>query len=459
MSMWKPTLSNREQPLYLAIANAIAQDVSNGRLAEGQRLPPQRDLADELKVALTTVTRAYSEAERRGLVSGEVGRGTFVRRRETFGVRPQSEPTAIDLTANNLPPFALRQDIFDSMSRIVASGEAASIFEYQPNHGIKRHREAGAKLLRSFGVNASPESVLLTNGGQHAMAVVFSAITQPGDTVLTAELTYSGMKSLANFLHIRLRALAMDEEGIRPDALEAACATTEARALYCMPTLQNPTASVMSERRRREIVAIAESYRLVIVEDDSYGFLLPRQSSLWSLAGSEATVYYLTGTSKSLAPGLRVGFLLSPSQMVDRLAASISSTTLMAPSAMAEVVSRWIEDGTAANVMDWKREELRARQKIASASLSAFDYHAHPSSPHGWLIIPEPWNVRDFVAQARMRGVAVSPAEDFIVGRSTSTHAVRLCLGPVEERSRLQHALEMLAEILERPPAPCRALV
>jgi DNA-binding transcriptional MocR family regulator len=224
--------------------------------------------------------------------------------------------------------------------------------------------------------------------------------------VLTGELTYSGMKSLANFLHIRLRGLAMDDEGIRADALEAACATTDAKALYCMPTLQNPTAAVMSEHRRREIVSIAESYRLPIVEDDSYGFLVPRQTSLWSL-GRGAKTYYLTGTSKSLAPGLRVGFLLSPPDMVDRLAASISSTTLMAPSAMAEVVSQWIGDGTAVTVMDWKREELRARQKLAAATFACFDYRAHPASPHGWLVIPEPWNVRDFVAQARMRGIAL----------------------------------------------------
>ena len=112
------------------------------------------------------------------------------------------------------------------------------------------------------------------------MAMVFSALTNPGDTVLTGELTYSGMKSLANFLHIRLRGLAMDEEGIRADALEAACATTDAKALYCMPTLQNPTAVVMSERRRQEIAAIAESYGLAVVEDDSYGFLLPEVKPL-----------------------------------------------------------------------------------------------------------------------------------------------------------------------------------
>jgi DNA-binding transcriptional MocR family regulator len=145
--------------------------------------------------------------------------------------------------------------------------------------------------------------------------------------------------------------------------------------------------------------------------------------------------------------------------MVDRLAASLSATTIMAPPPMAEVVSHWIDDGTAERVMEWKRGEIRARQKLAVSILGAFDYRAHPMSPHGWLTVPEPWCVRDFVAQARMRGIVLSPAEDFIAARSTSAHAVRICLGPVAERSRLGSALATVAEILERSPAPYQALV
>jgi DNA-binding transcriptional MocR family regulator len=251
----------------------------------------------------------------------------------------------------------------------------------------------------------------------------------------------------------------MDDEGIRPDALEAACTTTEAKALYCMPTLQNPTSAVMSEQRRKEIVSVAEGCGLAIVEDDSYGFLLPRQKPLRSFARNPSRFFYVNGTSKSLAPGLRVGFLVAPPAMVDRLVAALSATTIMAPPVMAELVSRWIEDGTADRVMEWKRSEIRARQKLASSILGRLEYRAHPASPHGWLTIPEPWSVRDFVAQARMRGILMSPAEDFIAARATSAHAVRLCLGPVAERSRLERALRTVVEILERAPAPYQALV
>jgi DNA-binding transcriptional MocR family regulator len=297
---------------------------------------------------LTTVTRAYTEAERRGLVSGEVGRGTYVRRQETFGLRSANpSPSAIDLTINNLPPFELADELLRSASRVLGHAESRAILEYQPHHGSPRHREAGASFLSGLGRPATADRVLVTAGAQHAMAVVFSTIVNPGDLVLTGEVTYSGMKSLANFLHVRLRGLAMDDEGIRPEALEAALATTDAKALYCMPTLQNPTGAVMSDARRRDVVAIAEQYDVAVVEDDSYGFLLPRQKTLASFGSRGEKFYYLTGTAKSLAPGLRVGFILAPRQMVDRLAASISATTIMAPAPMAELVSHWVADGTA----------------------------------------------------------------------------------------------------------------
>ena len=226
-----------------------------------------------------------------------------------------------------------------------------------------------------------------------------------------------------------------------------------------MPTLQNPTASVMSERRRQEIAAIADAYGIAVVEDDSYGFLLPEVKALGAYAIRPKNFYYLTGTSKSLAPGLRIGFLHAPFEMVDRLAAAISATTFIAPPSTAEIVAEWITDGTADEVMSWKRNEVRRRQKAARAILGEFEYRAHPVSPHGWLTLPEPWCARDFVSQAQMRGVLIAPAEDFVAARATNAHAVRVCVGPVRKPSRLEEALTTLREILNGPPEPCCTLV
>lgn len=448
MTIWLPEL-HRRGSLYLEIADAIAADVADGKLAAGERLPTQRVLADSLDVALTTVTRGYAEAERRGLVSGEVGRGTFVRGHPSTARDPDAP---IDLTPNHMGPWAHANELAEGIARMTGRLPGAGIIEYQPIGGTGRQREGGTHWMERAGLAVRHDDVLVTGGAQHSMAITFATITNPGDTILTDKLTYSGMKSLAHLLRLRLKGLPMDRDGLEPEAFEAACREGDAKALYCMPTLHNPTGVLMPDARKREIAAIAARYGLPVVEDDSYGFLLPSETPLSAYADG---AYYLCGTSKSLAPGLRIGFLLAPSTMTDRLKAAISSTTYSVPTLMADVVTEWIFDGTADRVMSWKRTEVATRQQLAQDLLGTYADVNHPMSQQLWLTLPEPWSTSEFVDQAAMRGVLVSPAEDFVAGRVAPPHAVRVCLGPVADRGRLQGALQTLADILAEPPEPC----
>ncbi len=456
--MWRPDVSSASGPIYLAIADAIAQGIDAGGLAPGERLPTHRELAEGLDVALTTVTRGYGEAERRGLVKGEVGRGTFVKGGRTRESIAESERSSalIDLTINALFPYAHAEQLAMSMANVITRSSPLDLLDYQPQAGGEQQRTAGALLMERSGVVATPDRVLITSGAQHAMAVTLGTLANPGDTVLTEELTYSGMKALANHLHVRLRGLAMDQDGLRPDAFEDACKEGKAKALYTMPTLHNPAENVMPEERRAEIAAIADRYEFPVVEDDSYGFLLPE---VRPLAAFSQNIYYLFGTSKNLLPALRVGFLLSPLEMVDRLTAAISSTTFLASPVMATVVAEWIFDGTADRIMEWKRTEITERQEMAHTILGRFGYSAHRNAQHGWLTLPDPWCTDDFVSQARMRGVLVSPAESFVAGRTPAPYAVRITLGSVPTRALLERGLSILAEILDHPPEPCATVV
>ncbi|MCZ6753682.1 MAG: PLP-dependent aminotransferase family protein [Gemmatimonadetes bacterium] len=456
MTIWTPDIEHRDGPLYRAIADAIATDLAGGQLTAGERLPTQRVLADELDVALTTVTRGYAEAERRGLVSGEVGRGTFVRGGPPGAAIGPDPDAPLDLTPNHLGPWAHAQELADGIARMASRLPGAGIIDYQPLGGTERQRAAGALWMDRAGLAARSDSVLVTNGAQHSMAITFATITNPGDTVFTGKLTYSGMKSLAHLLRLKLKGLPMDGEGIEPEAFERACRAGPAKALYCMPTLHNPTGVVMPATRRKEIAAIAAEYAVPIVEDDSYGFLLPDETPLSAYANE---AYYMAGTSKSLAPGLRIGFLLPPASMVDRLKAAISSTTFSVPTLMGDVVAEWIFDGTADRVMAWKRSEVAERQRLAQSLLGQYDDVSHPMSQQVWLTLPDPWCTSEFVNQAAMRGVLVSPAEDFIAGRAPPPHAVRVCLGPVADRGRLEEGLQILADILSQPPEPCQVVV
>ena len=453
MTIWTPDLSDLEGPVYQAIADAIAREIDTGALAPGAKLPTHRQLAAGLKVALTTVTRGYAEAGRRGLVSGEVGRGTFV----STGRSPRRPaPSTIDLTANVLLPYAYAEQLTASMAKVLCERDPWAMLDYQATGGTEHQRMAGALWMERVGVEAPPDRVLVTSGAQHGMAITLATLANPGDTVLAEELTYSGMKSLANHLHLRLRGVAMDQHGLRPDAFEAECRSADAKALYTMPTLHNPATSVMPEERRAEIAAIADRYGMPVVEDDSYGFLVPDAKPL---AAFSPNVYYIVGTSKSLAASLRIGFLLSPSGMVDRLTAAISSTTFMASPPMGDVVAEWIFDGTANRIMEWKRQEVAARQEMAKSILGRFGYTAHPMAQHMWLELPDPWCTDEFVSQAKMRGVLVCPAEAFVVGRSTPPYAVRVTLGSVPDRETLERGLTTLAEILDQPQQPGKAVI
>lgn len=453
MTIWAPDLGRRDGPRYLAIADALAEDAASGRLRPGARLPTHRDLADRLGLTVGTVTRAYGEAARRGLVSGEIGRGTFVR-----GAAADYLPLAaieggavVDLSLNHPPPAGQPGGVLArTLAALSKQADFEALLGYPPEGGAPSHREAGAAWISRTGLKAVAEQVLVTNGSQHGMTALFTTVVRPGDLVLTEALTYPGMKALASLLHLRLQGVAMDEYGLRTDALEAAC-RGGAKALYCVPTLQNPTTAVIPEARRREIAAIARAHNVLIVEDDVHGLLLEDAPRPISSFAPELSCY-LTGTAKTLAPGLRIGYILAPPALVPRLAAGIRATTWMATPLMAEIASRWIREGLADEILKRRRQEAAARQKLAAGILGRFRPQSHPAAFHLWLRLPEPWRSESFADQARRRGVAVNPAQTFLVGRSATPHAVRVCLGAPRERERLEKGLRILAEILEGSP-------
>ncbi|NIR45371.1 MAG: PLP-dependent aminotransferase family protein [Gemmatimonadetes bacterium] len=445
MTNWTPNIERKGAPLYLALARSIAEAIDRGELSPGQQLPTQRELAERLEIALTTVTRGYREAERRGLVRGEVGRGTYVSGSAAVdGGGEGDEGGPVNLRPNTLLPLPMMTELQEALAAVVREPNPA-LFDYGPHGGRWRHREAGAEWLGRVGLRAAADRVVVTSGAQHAMAVALAAEVEPGDAVLVEEVTYSGMKCLAGLLGVRLEPLPLDGEGILPDALRAACQAHRPAALYCMPTLQNPTAAVMSEARRREVAEIVNDGGLALVEDDSYGFLLPELPRLSALC---ERAYYIAGTSKSLLPTLRIGYLRCPVEAVDRVEAKIAATTYLASPHAAEVMARWIADGTAERVMKWKGEEARARQEIAARALTNWEYRVHPVSPHGWLSVPEPWSAREFARQAADRGALVTPADVFAAERDRVPHAVRVCIGPPRSRAALERGLTALDRTL-----------
>ena len=461
MTMWLPTIAPDAESKYQALLNALDRDIQDGVLPPGTRLPTQRELAGRLGIAIGTVSKAYAMAERRGLLSGEVGRGTFVRRRESSvgeGANDEGhDPALMDLSKGRLvrdPKDPTLRRVLEAISRRPDLDRLVDF--YQPAAGMARHRAAGATWLARSGLEVDPDQVVITSGAQHGAAIVLATIARPGDTVLAEEMTYAGIKALATLLHLQLRGLALDEYGVRPDAFEGACRSHRPRALFCVTNLQNPTGRTMPLARRREIAAIAKAHDVALLEDDVNGFLsVEPEPPLAQLAPDHT--YYITGMSKSLAPGLRIGYVVPPARQVDRVAATLRASTWLTSPILAELVTEWIESGEADEMVQWKRRETAVRFDLAQEILGDW-LPGGPLRFHLWVPLPEPWRTEGFVAQARARGVLVTPSQEFMVGRESAPHAVRVCLGATLSRERLEEGLRRLKVLLEQGPGPALAI-
>lgn len=445
---------------YEAIAEAIAAAVASGTLAPGDRLPPQRELAHRLGVTVGTVGRAYSLAEQRGLVRGEVGRGTFVRDRNGGGeaLVPPAPRAGVDL-GMNMPLAAANADaLAATLAEIAASDGMLNLLRYMPTEGHAAHRAAAAGWIARSGFAPEAGNVVLTEGAQQALAATFEVLVTPGEPVLVESYTYSGLLENARLKRVPLAPVAIDDEGMRPDALEQQARATKAKIAIVVPTIHNPTAAVMSEQRRRDLAAVAERCELTLVEDDVYGYLCDERPAPIAAWLPKRTIY-VTSASKCLAPGLRVGWLAAPPALVKPFADLVYAQSVAQPALNHEILRRWIEDGTAARLVRELAAETAARQALALEMLEGFDTLSHPASFHLLLELPAPWQRDDFVAAALDRGVRVSSVGAFAVEPAKAGEAVRLSLVGAVNRAELQSALTELRDLLARGPEARRAVV
>jgi DNA-binding transcriptional MocR family regulator len=453
MTIWQPDLTGRSGPRYRQIVEALAADIAATQLRPGDRLPAQRDLAWRLKVTVGTVSRAYSEAERRGLVSGEVGRGTFVRESTALPLILSDRDESLPINfSQNLPiPGPEAQRLAETLHALAGSNDLATLLQYQPHIGRMRDREAAAAWLSLSSVAADPARIAIVSGGQHAISTVLEAITEPGDVIATEAMTYPGFKTAAQLRRLKIEPIALDAQGILPDSLEAACRTAPIRCLCFTPNLSNPLGSVIPLDRRLAIVEIARRHDVLLVEDDVYGFLIDRPPCFATLAPERT--FLINSLSKSAAAGLRVGYVLSPPAYLDRLTLAIRSSIWMAVPMMAEIASRWIEQGIALNLAEEKRAQARLRLALAR---QIFSLPVTPDTPdaayHVWLTLTDAWRASEFATEAARRGVAITEGGAFAIDRTPSVNGVRICLSPPRDMATLERGLRILAGLRSEAP-------
>ncbi|GAB4372991.1 MAG: PLP-dependent aminotransferase family protein [Kiloniellaceae bacterium] len=454
MTNWTPSLDDAAGPRYLAIADALARDIAAGRLKAGDRLPTHRDLAWHLGVTVGTVSRAYAEAERRGLTSGEVGRGTFVNvpaMADQLHRWHDAQPGTIHLRSAPPMPCPEESAIAEVLARVAAGPRAMEMMRYQPQRGLPEHRQAGAQWVSRDGFTVNAEQVTLTAGAHHGILVVLAAVTQPGDHIVSDSLTYPGVRSLARLLGLRLDGLARDAEGPLPEAFEEACRTHAVKAIYLCPNQHNPTSLTMPEARRRDLAAVARRYGVAVAEDDTFG-LMDGEEPLPIAAHLPELGFYIAGLSKTVSPGLRTGYVVAPEKSLGRVGSAVHSTCWMACPLTAEIAAELIRSGVAATVSAGRKRESIARSTLARAALDGWDFDCAEGANFLWLRLPEPWRSSEFAAEAERRGVLVTPSDPFMVGRRESAPAVRVCFGSPRGRDELRRGLAILDEQLREGP-------
>lgn len=458
MTMWFLDPASLKRPVYLSLADQIGRAIFEGKLAKGARLPPHRKLAHTLGVSVQTVSRSYEELIRRGLLSGETGRGTFV--------RPQGIGHGADARAPYLPErlgevvdLSILKPVCGeihlshmrkALTDLAESLPESSVLSFRPNVIFPRHRAVAAEWLKRFGLAVPSSNIVLTNGATSGLAAALLAVAKPGSTIAAEAICSHTLIPLAAYLGLTLIGLEVDDEGIVPDALEAACREQALRTLVIQPNVINPMASLMNLARREALVSIARRHDLTILEDDILGPLVENRPAPIAALAPERTIHITTFT-KIVMPGLRTGYLAIP----DRFLAAVTNrhlvTNWVATPLIAEVATRWIEDGTAERLVEWQRKALRSRNAVAAEQLAGVAYRAHPNGLHVWLSLDDQ-SESAFIAEARLRGVAIAPGASFQPGPNGKP-AIRMALGSTDEAD-LRRGLAVVAALARSGPEP-----
>jgi DNA-binding transcriptional MocR family regulator len=416
-------------------------------LRPGEQLPTQRAYARRRRVAPSTATRVYRELARRGLVTGEVGRGTFVRAAALLDGPALAEPAAapIDLELNYpvipdqtallaraLGPLLRADALDDALRPIGVAGTAAA-------------RERFGALAADQEWAPEPDSVLFAGNGRQAAAAALSALVPPGGRLGVEALTYPGIRGLAQRLAVTLVPLPMDERGVIPGALAAAHRSAPLGAVYLQPRSHNPLGLSMDRERRDEVVEVLRAEGLAAIEDAVWSFLAPPDAAGLAGAAPERVVR-IDSLSKRLAPGLSVGFLVAPEGRREALAAAVRSSAALPGAFALEAAVRWLGDGTVERISARKRADAAARQVLARAHLAELGARCPEHSYSCWWELPEWWRAETFQAAAARLGIAVTPGSAFAADPRSTPRAVRIGLASPSP-DVLESSLSRLAEL------------
>ncbi|KNY16866.1 MULTISPECIES: aminotransferase-like domain-containing protein [unclassified Shinella] len=465
MTNWLPDLQASDGPLYVRIADQIEQAISTGMLASGSKLPPQRNLAYDIGVTIGTVSRAYTMVRERGLVSGEVGRGTYV-----LGSAQDNDPAAVDpvsaklvgTRAANAPPGKLRFDTTaatDVGQSGVVTDMLTDICREQPNEIASYTRnfpvqwlEAGKRWLKRDDWQPAIESIVPTLGAHAAVIAAVSVITAPGDRIVFEHVTYSQVSRGTALIGRQTVLVESDAHGVIPEDFERVCVQQHPKLAFLMTSGQNPTLSIMPEERRRAIAAIARRHNVFLIEDNLYGGTVDAGIPLLAEIAPDRT-FLVGGLSKSVAAGVRGGWIACPPHLAQRVRIAHKMVSGGLPYLLAELGARLVLSGMADAIRTKVSAEVEAREAHAREIFAGLDFNSHPRVPFLWLKLPDPWLSGTFRQAAFAEDILIDDEDEFKAGRSERTfYRVRIGLSSPDSRADVVAGLQRLRRLIAHGP-------
>ena len=447
MRRWELAVSldpGREQPLFLQLASAIADDIRSGRLKPGESLPGTRELAESLEVNRNTVVAGYDELAAEGLVNTRVGGGTFVAEsaprlphspsaftdQPTYALAPplHARPPRTALApgmlmmANGTPDVRLfpARPLARAFRRAIEHRGRALLTTADPCGHVRLRIELAAMLARTRGLVATPDNLMVTRSIEQGIDLVARTLIAPGDVVAVEAFGYPPAWSVLRLAGARLVPLPLDGDGLDVDALESLLAREKVRAVFLTPHHQFPTTTVMSQRRRERLAALALARGFAIVEDDyDHEFHYTGKPVLPIAAGAgRANVIYIGSLSNLLAPGISSGFVVAPPAVFERLASLRAASDARGDAAVECAVAELFEDGELLRHVRRTRRIYEARRDALVQSLrnrlgSALDFRVPEGGMALWVRVDDAIDVEAWVEEGERVGVRFASARPY----------------------------------------------
>jgi DNA-binding transcriptional MocR family regulator len=452
---WKPDRDALKRPLYLTLALLLEHDITNGYLAPGTKLPPQRELADFLDVNFTTITRAYKLCELKGFIYAVIGSGTFVSPNAARSItisKDQISNECIDL--GFVASFEqTNTTVAEAAMRVTEKSYLEQLFNYNDPTGIPHQKSAALNWMKAYGIHADAENMAIVSGGMNALAITLFALFEPGNRIAVDMYTYANFIEISKLYRIKLVPIPGDEHGMLPDELETQCLQWDVHGVFLMPSCCNPTTVMIPENRKKELAAIIRKHHLILIEDDIHAFLSAGiiddyGQPMFQLL-PEQTVY-ICSTSKSICSGLRVAYMVFCDAFKEKMLKAIFNINVKTSSLDAEIITELILSGKANAIVAEKNQLAESANRLFTEFFPQPLHTGHPLSFYRWLPLSDNVHGARMESTFLSKGIRVYHSDRFLSGVSTPDNYLRIALSSTNSLEELKRGLEILKENLAR---------